>query len=391
MANPPNAFPEWTNLFRAVDLPKSYVLDSASPAIVKTVEDLGQDVKRITMVYPVDYPYTGFPQSMELAVNPIFTAKLPFLSILWHTPDGREVSLGEFILDAPRTLDFSEGTRDLERFLAGRDPKVALFEDPARPGTALPGAYELRVEALVFEADGEMEARLAVYGQVSGWAGTDHRRRDVGLALLWGAPVALAIGVAGALGTSLLTMLVAAAGAWYGGRLDGLVQRLTEVNLVLPAFPIMLIVYNFYAKSVWALLGIAILLGIFGSAVKTYRAAFLQVKEAPYVEAARSYGASDWRIIFRYLVPRILPVLVPQMVLTIPSYVFLEATLAFLNMSDPQLPTWGKLIQAGLANGGLDGPIHTILLPVGALLLTSLGFLLIGYSLERVLNPRMRM
>jgi peptide/nickel transport system permease protein len=153
----------------------------------------------------------------------------------------------------------------------------------------------------------------------------------------------------------------------------------------------MLIVYSFYAKNVWALLGIAILLGIFGSAVKTYRAAFLQVKEAPYVEAARSYGASDWRIIFRYLVPRILPVLVPQMVLTIPSFVFLEATLAFLNMSDPQLPTWGKLIQAGMANGALDGPIHTVVLPVAALLLTSIGFLLVGYSLERVLNPRLRL
>jgi len=390
MGNPPNAFPEWINLFRAVDLPASYVLDSASPDVSRTVEDLGQDVTRIHLVFPIDYPYTGFPDAVELAVNPIFTAKLPFLAVTWLTPAGREVSLGEFILDAPRTLDFSEGTRDLERFLAGREPQKALFEDPARPGTALPGAYELHLEALMFEPGGDMQARLNVNGQVAGWAGTDHRRRDVGLALLWGAPVALAIGVAGALGTSLLTMLVAAAGAWFGGRVDGLVQRLTEVNLVLPAFPIMLIVYNFYAKSVWALLGIAILLGIFGSAVKTYRAAFLQVKEAPYVEAARSYGASDWRIIFRYLVPRILPVLVPQMVLTIPSYVFLEATLAFLNMSDPQLPTWGKLIQAGMANGALDGPIHTIGLPVAALLLTSIGFLLLGYSLGRVLNPRLR-
>jgi len=390
MGNPPNAFPVWTNLFRAVDLPPSYVLDSTSPQVGKTTEDLGQDVKRINLVYPINYPYTGFPQAVELAVNPKFTSKLPFLAVTWYTPDGREVSLGEFILDTPQTLDFSQGTRDLERFLAGRDPEVALFDDPSQPGTALPGEYELHVEALVFEADGDMAARLNVNGQVAGWAGTDHQRRDVGLALLWGAPVALAIGVAGALGTSVLTMLVAAAGSWFGGWVDGLVQRLTEVNLVLPVFPIMLIVYNFYAKSVWALLGIAILLGIFGSAVKTYRAAFLQVKEAPYVEAARSYGAGDWRIILRYLVPRILPVLVPQMVLTIPSYVFLEATLAFLNMSDPRLPTWGKLIQAGMANGGLDGPIHTIALPVAALLLTSIGFLLVGHSLERVLNPRLR-
>jgi peptide/nickel transport system permease protein len=389
-ANPPNAFPAWVNVFRRQELPVSLAFNSQSPGATKTVEVLDAEVKRIKLVFPVDYRYGAFPQAVDLQVNPVFDAKLPFAAVTWLTPDGREVSLGEYILEAPQSLDFREGHRDLEEFLAGRSPQVALFEDPARPREALPGRYELRVEALVFEAEADMEAAFQLQGEVYGLAGTDHRRRDITLALMWGAPVALAVGVAGALGTSLLSMLIAAAGAWFGGRLDWAVQRLTEVNLVLPAFPILLVIYNFYAKSVWVLLGVAVLLGIFGSSIKTYRAAFLQVKEAPFVEAARSYGAGDWRIIMRYLLPRIVPVLVPQMVLAIPSYVFLEATLAFLNISDPQLPTWGKLLQAGMANGGLDGPVHTILLPVGALLLTSIGFLLIGYSLERVLNPRLR-
>jgi peptide/nickel transport system permease protein len=388
--NPRNAMPEWTNLFRRRALPRTYLFDSESPGAAKQVEALSADVKQIVIAFELDYPYEGFPNSVGLKVDPTFAAKLPFVSVAWLTPDGREINLGDYILNTSRTFDLAGGERSLDRFLAGRKPELALFQDPAAEDTALPGRYELRLTGLVFEAEGDLDAEFRLFGQVHGLAGTDHLRRDILVALLWGAPIALAIGVLGALGTALLTLLFAAAGAWFGGRLDGLIQRLTEVNLILPVFPILLVIYNFYSKSMWVLLGVVILLGVFGASLKTYRAVFLQVMQMPYVEAARTYGASDWRIVFRYLIPRILPVVVPQVVLTIPSYVFLEATLAYLLMSDPLLPTWGKLIQAGFASGGLDSAPHTVLLPVGVLLLTSVGFLLLGYSLERALNPRLR-
>lgn len=110
-------------------------------------------------------------------------------------------------------------------------------------------------------------------------------------------------------------------------------------------------VYTLYSKRFWVILGVTVLLSIFGAGFKNYRAIFLQFKEAPYTEAARTYGASDWRIIFRYLVPRIGALLIPQLVISIPSYVFLEARLAFLEVSDPVLPTWGKLIVDALTYG----------------------------------------
>jgi peptide/nickel transport system permease protein len=185
-------------------------------------------------------------------------------------------------------------------------------------------------------------------------------------------------------------MIIAAVGAWFGGWIDSLIQRITEVNMILPAFPILLIVYNFYSSSFWALLGVAILLNVFGSAIKSYRSAFLQVRESPYIEAAQSYGASPLRIIFRYLIPRIAPVLVPQLAILVPAFVFLEVTLAYLKMSDPLLPTLGKVLQEGIENGGLSGAYHWVLEPTVILLLIGFAFLMLGFALERILNPRLR-
>jgi peptide/nickel transport system permease protein len=188
----------------------------------------------------------------------------------------------------------------------------------------------------------------------------------------------------------MITMFIAALGAWFGGWVDGLIQRMTEVNLILPVFPVLLIVYNFYSKSLWVLLGVMVLFSVFGSAIKTYRAAFLQVKESPYIEAARSYGASGARIVLRYLAPRVAPILIPQLVALVPTYVFLEATLSFLNMADPNIPTWGRLIREGINEGALTDAYHWVLEPAGLLLLVGFAFLMVGFALERIFNPRLR-
>ena len=162
--------------------------------------------------------------------------------------------------------------------------------------------------------------------------------------------------------------------------------------MILPMIPIITtLVYIMYSKSIWAILGVVVVLSIFGSAVKNYRSAFLQLKEAPYIEAGLAYGASGWRIISRYLVPRILPMMVPEMLaILVPSFVFLEATLAFLGVFDPVLPTWGKVINEAVSTGNLIGRTHWILEPVTLLALTGLAFAGLGFALERVLNPRLR-
>jgi len=148
---------------------------------------------------------------------------------------------------------------------------------------------------------------------------------------------------------------------------------------------------TFYSRSIWLMLGVTILLSIFGGSIITYRSIFLQTKEASYIEAARAYGASSWRIIFSYLIPRMVPLLIPALVSSVPSFVFLEASLAVLGLGDPVLPTWGKIIDDAWADGALyQARYYWVLEPAVLLMITGLGFAMLGFALDRIFNPRLR-
>lgn len=389
--NPVSAPPAWTNYFRAEKVPESFVMSSADGSAEKVVTDKGDGMTETVITYPFDYDFDSFPKELAVYFNSTFNEKQPYVSLLWLTPDGREIRIMDSTVGATDTFYFSQDSK-LERRLGGEIPAEGLFLLP-ESGLRLAqrGTYQLRLTALTFEPDSAIDADFVLYGQVYGWAGTDHQRRDLSIALLWGMPVALAFGLIAALGTTLITMIIAAVGTWFGGWLDELIQRITEINLVLPFLPILIMVGTFYSRSIWVILSVTILLSIFSGQIKAYRAIFLQVKEAPYIEAARSYGASQWRLIFRYLIPRVIPILIPQLVAVIPTYVFLEASLAVLGLGDPVLPTWGKVIDDARANGALfQGQYYWVLEPSILLMLTGLAFAMLGYSLDRIFNPRLR-
>lgn len=244
---------------------------------------------------------------------------------------------------------------------------------------------------MTFEEGTDISIEFLLLGQVYGTAGTDYMRRDLLIPLLWGMPFALAFGLIGAVATTLLAMIIAATGVWFGGGVDGIIQRLTEVNMILPILAIGVLIYYLYDVSLWAVMAIVIALNVFGVPTKSFRAAFLQEKEAPYIEAARTYGASNTRIISTYMIPRIVPTLIPQLVALIPSLVFLEATLSILGVFDPRFPTWGRVIFDALEQKALwGGSYYWVLEPITLLLLTSLAFTLLGFALERILNPRLQ-
>jgi len=168
------------------------------------------------------------------------------------------------------------------------------------------------------------------------------------------------------------------------------IQRITEINMVLPFLSILIMIGTFYSKSIWTILGATIALSIFTGSIKSYRAIFLQVKQSTYIEAARTYGAKDLRIIFLYLIPRVIPMLIPGLVLSVPSFVFLEASLAVLGLGDPTLPTWGKLINDAGRTALYNGDYYWILEPAVLLLITGIAFAMLGFSLDRIFNPRLR-
>jgi peptide/nickel transport system permease protein len=386
--NPANAKPAWFNWFNGNRLPTTIKLDSQSAGFPRQVQPAKNGGSEISLSYRFDFPYGEAPQDLALFWSATYEAKKPFILLKWLTPDGRTIDLGSFSivnLDA----SYLTGDKRLQRRYGKDQILTALFTNPDT-SQIVKGTYELQVTALTFEPDNDVNAEMIAFGQAYGWAGTDNRRRDLTLALLWGTPVALAFGILGALLTSVTTIALAAAGSWFGGWVDGLIQRLTEISMILPTIPIAMTVFFLYSKTIWAILGTIVVLSIFGSGLKNYRAALLQIKESPYIEAARAYGASDWRIIRQYMLPRILPILLPQFMVQIPAFIFLETTLAFLGVSDIYLPTWGKVMYEALESNALQGNAYWILQPLALLLSTGLAFTILGLNLDRWLNPRLR-
>lgn len=393
---PKLASPVWLNKLSSKKKPLTIKLVSEDPGVERNRAQISDELWVDDVVYEFDFPYDDFPQEVAVTLYSTFGDKAPYASVVWVRPDGTEIRLADVAVEGGKRVYRASQDEKLGRKLKlpeNVNPIVGLFaEDPSRQDAVpMKGHYQVRIEGALFEPDATLESKVVVYGTLYGWAGTDHLRRDLGIALLWGTPVALSFGLLAALGTTVLTLLIAAVGVWYGGWVDALIQRITEVNLVLPVLPILIMIGVFYTRSLWAMLGVIILLSIFGASIKTNRAIFLQVKAQPYIEAARAYGASDWRIIFFYMVPRIIPTIIPSLVTLIPSFVFLEASLAVLGLGDPVLPTWGKIIDDARANGALyQGWYYWVLEPSLLLMITGIGFSMLGFSLDRVFNPRLR-
>lgn len=388
--HPVNAQPAWWDRLTGGNQPRTMIVSSAD--VIVDEQDY-HGVRQIRMPLVFDYHYDGFPSEINLFLTSRHEALEPFVRLTWHTPDGREVHLGGRKISGRDRVSLSQDWT-LERRL-GHVPHVGLLAAaPAEPDE-LPkvqtGRYQLVIDAILFEEDATLEADLALYGRVHGIAGTDHQRRDLIVALLWGTPVALAFGLLAAVGTTITTLIIAAAGVWYGRWVDATIQRLTEVNMILPMLPILVMVGTLYSTSIWVMLGVVIALGIFSAGIKMYRAMLLPIRSAPYIEAAQAYGAGNFRIIMRYMIPRILPVLIPTFVTLIPTFVFLEASLALLGLGDPVLPTWGKILNDAQAQSALyHGFYYWVLSPAVLLMLTGLGFAMLGFALDRIFNPRLR-
>lgn len=374
--------PAWTNLFRREKLPKTLIVpveasESWSSAINETAA-------RRTLEIPFDYPYSVAPTEAAFYYDLQYDRKKPILKLIWIRPDGIEIELFNGTPRGGRTRLALEP----DELLVSSE---SLGEQSSR-GTRLPaleGEHRIRAEIITFEETFSFGGEIILYGGVYGIAGTDFNRRDLSLGLMWGTPIALMLGLIAATGTTLLGFCIAAIGGWLGGWVDAGIQRLTEINMMIPFLPVILMVGWFFSSSIWVLLGFIVGFSIFTGRLKSYRAMFLQLRNAPYIEAARAYGASNTRIIFRYLIPHVFPAVLPHIILGVPIFVFLEASLAFLGISDPELLTWGKILSEA-REALYMGYYHWVLGPAFLLLLTGLSFSMLGYTLDRVFNPRLR-
>lgn len=397
------AMPAWVSLLTGSSRLSTLVVDENAGSTEVQPSPLSSAWSEKNTVLTFDYPYGEGPSEVYLYLNSVYHEKPPFVSVQWVYPDGRRLELRGTAIPASTSYDFERGI-SLVQFSA-QFPSLAetiranasaslpvsnmLFgASGSQPNAPLNGRYRLEVKSLLFEAGSDVKSQLVLLGSVYGAAGTDYWRRDLTVPLLWGMPFALLFGILGAGAASLLALLAAAAGAWLGGWADAAVQRLTDVNMILPLLAIGVLAAALWNLDLWIIIALIVLLSAFGAPVKTYRSALLQIKEAPYVEAARAYGTGNSRMITEYLLPRIMPVVIPQLVILVPSFVFLEATLGLFNIRSTY-PSWGTVISEALSRGALYGSRFWVLEPISLVLLTGLAFALMGSAMERISNPRL--
>src|SRR5215212_2875015 len=241
--NPKFAPPAWINLFSKKKYAESFSVRTTDGTIIKKVTPGAQGSSTMETSYTFDFSSDYYPQEMILYLTSKYKEKQPFISAEWLTPDGRKIRIVTTALGQKQTYRFSQDAK-LKTKLKAKDVIPALFSDP-KTSDLIRGKYQLLINGATFEPDSDINVEFVFHGQVYGLAGTDQARRDLVVPLLWGTPVALAFGLIASLGTSVLTMVIAAVGTWYGGWLDELIQRITEINLVLPFLSILIMIGTF--------------------------------------------------------------------------------------------------------------------------------------------------
>lgn len=436
--NPRTASPTWVEIFQGKSLPRTIIIEPSSagsgPGYFKKAAVPSQisDLTFISLNREFQYDYDDFPSELSLSVLATYGANGSRVTVTFVRPnpgstEGDRVLLFQAV---PRRLapnpnfyplssinyerDFESTLQaNLRLWLASKGvqvpvdpstndyiplrPEIVLYSqiapDMLERGKAqvLKGEYKIELEMIGFRRIDDMDARFISYGTVFGIAGTDGKRRDLLVGLLWGAPVALAFGTAAAFVVVIIQTILGALSGWYGGASDELVQRGSDFLLILPLLPLLVILSLFLNPGLWIILGVVALLGILGSTSKVVRSLVIQIKEEQFIEAARSYGASKGRILIRYLLPRVMPYTFALIALNVPAYIFLEASLDFLGLGDPRVPTWGGILGEAYEEGALYSNIWWwVALPTAGILFAAVAFSLLGYSFDKVLNTRLR-
>ncbi|WP_249695511.1 ABC transporter permease [Stappia sp. WLB 29] len=254
------------------------------------------------------------------------------------------------------------------------------------PWLAPQNPYDLAVVSI-------FDARLPPGSQsmdgVTFWLGTDGAGRDLLSAIIYGLRISLSVGVASAIIALTVGMIVGLLAAYAGGRIEGLIMRIVDIQLSLPAVLIALILLAILGKGIDKII-IALVIAQWAYYARTVRASALVERRREYVEAAACLGLSHARIVFRHILPNcIAPLIVVGTVQTAHA-IALEATLSFLGVGLPQTePSLGLLISNGFEYM-LSGKYWIAVFPGVALLITIVTINIVGDQLRDVLNPRLQ-
>jgi peptide/nickel transport system permease protein len=219
--------------------------------------------------------------------------------------------------------------------------------------------------------------------------GRDDAGKDVLSQLIYGARVSLVVGFTASFMSMFIGTTVGLAAGYFGGRVGNTLMRFVDFLMVIPDLPLMLVIIAVMGRG---LLNIILVIGLLGwtYTARLVRSQVLTVKERQYVLRARAIGASSRRIILRHIFPQVLPLVIAQAVLDISVAILAESSLAFLGLGDPTLISWGSMLNFAFERA-VSRQAWWFLLPPGfAIVWVSLSLILIGNTLDQIVNPRLR-
>ncbi|USS39895.1 ABC transporter permease [Thermococcus aggregans] len=412
--NPKNVPPTWVNVFSGQTKAPHLIIEGENLQKLITKTDSGYVIE-VEYINEYDVP----PQDIVIKdLSGETTGGKPSITVIVKRPDNKEVTLienykfsGSLVLQLgthPQVRDNllkwikSEGIyidplqefqyktlMDATKVIFGK-----LNENILENPEPLKGTYKFTILIKVPEGSSVSfdNAKVIFTGRTYGWLGTDFKGRDLLAGIIWGSRVSLVIGISVAVVSVLVGIFYGVTSAYLGGWSDELMMRFQEFMASIPSLPILILMGAYFGGHI-KLWQIVVLLAIFGwvGIARVARSMALQIKEQTYIEAARVLGAGTGRIIFKHMVPQLLPYAFAQMALSVPGAVLSEASLSYLGLGDPTAVTWGQILHdAQVAGAAVNGYWWWVIPPGLAIALVGLTFVLIGTALDRVLNPRLR-
>jgi len=230
---------------------------------------------------------------------------------------------------------------------------------------------------------------MQLLGSSWGFLGTDAQGRDVFTQLVYGTRISLYVGLVAAFIGVLIGLIVGLVAAYIGGIVDEVLMRFTDALLVLPGLPLMIVLITVVSSGQYNLNIFILVIGFLGwmGFARVVRSQVLSLKERPYVEAAKAVGAGTPYILLRHILPNVVVLIYVTLALSVPGAIVAEAAFSFLGFIDPSQMSWGRMLNSVISRPD----IWWVIIPPGlAIAVLSLSFILIGYAMDDILNPKLR-
>jgi len=234
---------------------------------------------------------------------------------------------------------------------------------------------------------------LVLFGNSFGLLGTDEVSRDLFTQIIVGTRISFVIGIVSAVLSVGIGLIVGLLAGYIGGAVDEVLMRFNDMLLVIPTLPLLIVLVFVMGQSMVNIIFVVGFLGWMGFA-RTVRSSVLSLKERQFIEAVKSAGGGRLYIIRRHIIPNVFPLVYITLAMAVPSAIVSEAALSWLGLGPTDVMSWGRILHEFELSGNIATGAFTYwywTLPPGiCIALLSLAFVLIGYALDEILNPKLR-